>query len=210
LHRVPLDITAPLSDSTPRFPGDPAIRITPVRSLERGDPYRLSALALGSHSGTHLDAPSHFVPDGVTVDRVDLDLLNGSARVVSIPPTVRAIGPGEVARLPVGTRRVLFASSNSERWARGEGFFEDFVAVTPEGADALVARGVGLVGVDGLSVESDPTQHFPVHHRLLGAGIWILEGLRLAGVPEGEYPLACLPLRLVGADGSPCRAVLWR
>jgi arylformamidase len=181
-----------------------------VRSIERGDPYRLSALALGSHSGTHLDAPSHFLADGLPVDRADLALLNGPVWVETLSEDVVAIGPPEVDAVPAGTRRVLFASSNSPRFARGESFFPDFVAVTAAGADALVAKGVGLVGVDGLSVESDPTQHFPVHHRLLGAGVWIVEGLRLAGIPGGSYELTCLPLPLTGVDGSPCRAVLWR
>lgn len=209
MGRTPIDITAPLSDDTPVFPGDPTIRITPVRSLERGDPYRLSAIAMGSHSGTHLDAPSHFLPGGPPVDQADLTLLNGRVLVVRIAQEIRQIGALEVSGIPAGTRRVLFATANSDRWAREERFFPDYVALTPEGADALVGKGVGLVGVDAPSVERDASMQFPVHHRLLGAGIWILEGVRLQGVAGGTHELGCLPLRLVGVDGSPCRAVLW-
>ncbi|HTT26586.1 MAG TPA: cyclase family protein [Thermoplasmata archaeon] len=210
MPRTPLDISAPLGADTPSYPGDPPPRITVVRSLERGDPYRMSALSLGSHSGTHLDAPSHFLPAGRSVDTVDLTLLNGPVRVVAVEPARPGIGAAEAAEVPAGTRRVLFRTRNSDRWAAGEPFFPDYVAVDPAAAEILVARGVGLVGVDGLSVESDPTQQFPVHHRLLGAGVWILEGLRLSGVAPGEYDLGCLPLRLVGVDASPCRVVLWR
>ena len=205
----PIDITAPLGASTPRFPGDPEIRVTTVRSLERGDPYRLCALSMGSHSGTHVDAPSHFIPDGDPVDAADLGLLCGPAVVAQLPEGARSIGRAEVEALPEGTRRVLFRTANSARWAGGSGFFPEYVSVDRAGAEALVARGIGLVGVDGPSVETDPTLKFPVHHRLLGSGTWIIEAVRLDGVAPGRYELTCLPLRLTGADGAPCRAVLW-
>ena len=204
-----VDLSFPLSGATPVFPGDPPVAVSVVRSIDRGDPYRLSRLQLGSHAGTHLDAPSHFLRDGVPVDQVDLALLNGPAEVLEIPDGSAAIGVGALASLPPGTTRVLFRTSNSRRWAKASTFFPDFVAVAPEAADALVDRGVRLVGVDGLSVENDPGGTFPVHHRLLAAGTWILEGLRLDGVPPGVHELRCLPLRLAGLDGSPCRAVLW-
>jgi arylformamidase len=206
---APRDLTMLLDETTPRFPGDPGVEIRRVRSLERGDPYRLSALAFGSHAGTHLDAPSHFLAQGATVDTVDLGLLNGPAWVIALPPSVGPIGARELAGVPDGTERLLLRTRNSSAWARGEGFRDDYAALTPEGADRLVERGLRLVGVDGLSVESDPTLRFPVHHRLLAAGCWILEGLMLDGVPEGAHELRCLPLRLRGVDGSPCRAVLW-
>jgi len=205
----PVDLTAPLGSSTPTFPGDPPIRVLAVRSLARGDPYALSTLALGSHSGTHLDAPSHFVPGGAAVDTADLELLNGPALVLEVPEGARAIGASELPAWPSGTLRVLFRTRNSARFAAGEGFFDDFVALTDAAAAVLLERGVRLVGVDGLSVERDPSRSFPVHHRLLGGGAWILEGLRLADARAGVHELRCLPLRLTGADGSPCRAALW-
>src|SRR5579862_7465774 len=152
-----LDLSIPLGATTPTFPGDPAIRVSRVRSLDRGDPYCLSSIAMGSHSGTHLDAPAHFIAGGATVDTADLELLNGPALVVAVPASATAIGPAEVAGIPPGTLRVLFRTRNSERWAAGEAFFDDFVGVDDGGAAALLARGVRLVGVDGLSVEHDPT-----------------------------------------------------
>ena len=206
---MPLDLSFPLGPRTPTFPGDPPIRVVPVRTLENGDPYRLSTVAMGSHSGTHLDAPSHFVAGGVPVDRVDLALLNGPVVVVEVPGDAAAVGRSDVERLPAGTVRALFRSRNSARWAAGSGFFADYVALSPDAAEAAVERGIRLVGVDALSVENDPTQRFPVHHRLLGAGCWILEGLRLAEAAPGPHRLGCLPLRLEGADGAPCRVVLW-
>jgi arylformamidase len=205
----PLDITAPLGDATPHFPGDPEVRVTPVKALERGDPYRLCSLAMGSHAGTHLDAPSHFLRDGATVETADLTLLNGPTWIVDVPHGTRSIGRTSVADVPGGMQRVLFRTSNSPRWVRGEPFFPDFVAVDPGGAAELLRRGVRLVGVDGLSVESDTTGQFPVHHALLAGGCWIVEGLRLAAARPGPAELRCLPLPLVGADGAPCRAVLW-
>ena len=204
-----IDLSFPLSSACPTFPGDPAIRVRPVRTLERGDAYRLSTLALGSHSGTHLDAPSHFVAGGASVDQVDLELLNGEAHVVQVAEEARSVGRTELKGVPAGALRVLFRTANSRRFASGSGFFADYVGLEPEAAERLLELGVRLVGVDGLSVENDPSQRFPVHHRLLGAGCWILEGLRLDGVAPGTHRIGCLPLRLEGADGSPCRAVLW-
>ncbi len=205
----PRDVTLPLDAGTPRFPGDPPIDIRRVRSLERGDPYCLSALLMGSHSGTHLDAPAHFLPAGTTVDHVDLAALNGPAYVVVDDRPEGPIDPATLRRAPEGTARLLVRTRNSTGWARGEGFGPNFAAITPAGAETALRLGVRLLGVDGLSVENDPARQFPVHHRLLSAGCWILEGLALDGVPEGPHELRCLPLRLTGADGAPCRAALW-
>jgi arylformamidase len=203
------DLTFPLDRGTPTFPGDPPIRVQPVRTLERGDPYRLSTVSLGSHSGTHLDAPSHFVPGGPTLDAVDLELLNGPVWVVALPEDRTSVAPEDLAAVPPGATRVLVRTGNSRRWAEGSGFFEPFVALEPPAAQAALRQGVRLLGVDGLSVESDPTRRFPVHHALLSGGCWILEGLRLSGVTGGAHRLGCLPIRLAGSDGAPCRAVLW-
>lgn len=205
----PLDISLPLSEATPRFPGDPGVRVAAVRSFERGDPYRLSALSLGSHAGTHLDAPSHFLPDGATVETVELGLLNGPAFVLRVAPEGRAVTAAALRTVPDGTRRLLLRTPNSERWTPGAPFFDDFAALTEDAAEELVRRGVGLVGIDGLTVELDLSGSFPVHRRLLGAGTWILEGLVLRQAAEGPHELRCLPLPLTGVDGAPCRAVLW-
>ncbi len=203
-----IDISMPLFPGMPSFPGDPEFRSTPLRSIEAGDPYRLSELSFGSHAGTHVDPPVHFIPGGPTVDELDLDILNGPCRVVQVDASATSVGSEEVARVPAGTTRVLFRTSNSERWASSLSFFPDCVGLTPAAARGLVERGVQLVGIDALSVENDPSGEFPVHRALLRRGTLILEGLLLATAPAGEYELECLPLRLQAGDGGPARAAL--
>ena len=203
-----IDISMPLFSGMPSFPGDPAFGSTRLRSLARGDPYNLSGLSFGSHAGTHLDPPVHFVPGGATTDELDLEVLNGPCRVVEVDPLAVSVGADDVARIPAGTVRVLFRTANSSRWASSLTFFSDYVGLTPAAADALIERKVGLVGIDALSIENDPSGTFPVHRRLLGEGALILEGILLAAAPAGEYSLECLPLRLRGGDGGPARATL--
>lgn len=202
------DISMPLYEGMPVFPGDRPFATRPISAVDRGDPYSLSELTFGSHAGTHVDPPAHFVPGGATVDELDLSLLNGPCRVVGVPDDAPAIGPNDVARVPAGTVRVLFRTRNSARWARALSFFPDYVALSEAGARSLFAAGVRLVGVDSLSVESDPGQQYPVHHFWLGAGALIVEGLLLDDVPPGEYELECLPLKIRGGDGGPARATL--
>jgi arylformamidase len=203
-----IDISMPLRVGMAAFPGDPAFGSTPTHSLVAGDAYNVSALAFGSHAGTHVDPPRHFFPNGATVDQLDLGILNGPCVVVEVDPTRTEVGAREVGAVPVGSERVLFRTSNSERWRRRPEFFGDYVALTPPAADTLLGRGVRLVGIDALSVESDPTGQFPVHHALLGEGTLILEGLLLSEAPPGPYELECLPLRLENGDGGPARALL--
>ena len=203
-----LDISTPLFAGTARFPGDLAVRVVRTRSIDGGDPYNLSRVTLSSHSGTHIDPPLHFLDGAAPVDRIDLDVLLGACDVVEIPPDRRTIDSGSLSEVPPGCERVLFRTRNSDRWAVAESYFPDYVALTPDAADALVRKGVRLVGIDALSVEADRGDGYPVHHRLLTAGVLILEGVRLAAVAGGRYDLLCLPLRLRGGDGGPARAVL--
>ncbi|EQD67192.1 putative cyclase [mine drainage metagenome] len=203
-----VDISMPLYPGMAAFPGDPEFRSVPSHSIARGDAYNVSALAFGSHAGTHLDPPRHFLPDGATTDALDLAAFNGPCEVVDVDPTRAEVGPDDVRRAAPDAERVLFRTANSARWAASGAFFNDYVGLTPAAADAAVARRFRLVGIDALSVERDPTGTFPVHHRLLGRGTLILEGLRLAEAPPGRYELVCLPLRIEGGDGGPSRAVL--
>ncbi|MCI4349406.1 MAG: cyclase family protein [Thermoplasmata archaeon] len=203
-----IDISMPIRPDMAVFRGDPEVRVRAVHSLERGDPYNLSLLTMGSHTGTHLDPPAHFVAGGRTVDQLDLELLNGPCQVVRVPDSAPVVGVSDVARIPPGTERVLFRTSNSARWASDDRFFSHYVALAPDAVPALVDSGIRLVGIDALSIERDLTGTFPVHRALLGKGIVILEGTRLAEVPEGPYELECLPLRIVQGDGAPARAVL--
>ena len=203
-----IDISWSLYAGMPSFPGDPPFVREPVRSIARGDPYNLSAIRLGTHAGTHVDPPIHFVAGGATIDRVDLDQLNGPCRVVDVPASATSVGPAEVGALPPGTERVLFRTSNSPKWQRRPEYFPEYVAVAPTAAHPLLARGVRVVGIDSLSIERDSTGTFPVHHALLGGGALIVEGLLLAEAPAGNYELECFPLKLRDGDGGPARAAL--
>ena len=203
-----IDVSMPLYEGMPGFPGDPPLALRPVHRIDRGDAYNLSRIELGTHAGTHVDPPVHFVAGANPIDRVDLDILNGPCRVVAVPGSCSVVSAAEAEAVPPGTARVLFRTSNSERWATRLEFFEDYVGLDLAAAEVLVRRGVRLVGIDSLSVERDPTGRFPVHHTLLGHGVLILEGLLLAHTPPGEYDLACLPLRIRAGDGGPARVTL--
>jgi arylformamidase len=203
------DISLPISKSIVVWPGDPPVRITQPLHLDRGDEATVSHLDMGAHTGTHVDAPAHFIRGGSGVDVLDLNVLVGPALVVHALE-VDALSAEVLAALPIppGTERVLFRTRNSELWARGEREFqEDFVAITGDGARWLIERGIRLVGIDYLSVApfDDVT---PTHQALLWAGIVPLEGLNLSNVDPGTYQLACLPLKIAGADGAPARAIL--
>lgn len=199
----------PLFDGMPAFPGDPPFRSQAVTRVVDGGPYNLSSLTLGSHAGTHVDPPSHFLAGGASVDRLDLSILNGPCRVVAIEPAGREVTASALRAVPPGTTRVLLRTPNSARWARRLEFFGDFVGLSLDGARRLAETGVRLVGIDALSIETDGSGSFPVHRELLGRGVTILEGLLLDGAPEGAYTLACLPLAVRDGDGGPARAVLW-
>jgi arylformamidase len=164
---------------------------------------------MGAHTGTHVDAPAHFVPGGSGVDLLDLEALVGPALVVhALEADALTADLLAGLEIPPHTERLLVRTRNSDRWARPElGFDEDFVGVTQDGAHWLVARGVRLVGVDHLSVGpfADPV---PTHHVLLRAGVVVVEGLDLSEIAPGVYQFVCLPLRVVGADGAPARAIL--
>lgn len=203
------DISLPISASLPVWPGDPPVHITYSSHLKKGDVATVSRIEFGSHTGTHVDAPAHFLAGGAGVDRLDLDLLVGPALVVHVlEADVLSADLLESLEIPLGTRRVLFRTRNSEQWARhSDKFDKDFVAITEDGARWLVARGVRLVGVDYLSV-APFRETAPTHQILLGADMIAVEGLDLGQVAPGRYQLVCLPLKLVGGDGAPARAIL--
>lgn len=203
------DISLPISESLVVWPGDPPIRITQPSHLDRGDVATVSRLDMGAHVGTHVDAPAHFIQGGAGVDGLDLDLLVGPALVVHAPQ-IDALSAEVLAGLsiPPGTERLLFRTRNSESWGRGgEGFRENYVGVTEDGARWLIDRGVRLVGMDYLSV-APYDELVPPHRALLGASLIVVEGLDLRGIAPGEYQFICLPLKVVGGDGAPARAIL--
>ncbi len=204
-----IDISLPIHSGMVVYEGDPAVSVTPRLEIARGDTANVSLISLGSHTGTHLDAPAHFIEGGATVETLPLETLVGQALVAEIAAN-RLIGRGDLERLPLdGHRRLLLKTPNSSLWSRG-GFHRDFVALDVEGARYLTERGLRLVGIDYLSIEAFHAPGHPVHRHLLGAGVVILEGLNLARVEPGVYELICLPLPVKGIDGAPCRAVLRR
>jgi arylformamidase len=202
------DISLTLRQRMPVYPGEPPPLLEPTSQMERGEPYNLSRLTIGTHTGTHIDAPRHFLPSGTSVDQIPVDLLVGPALVVQMAVEQEiAAADLEASAIPPGTERLLFKTRNS-RLLDDDDFRRDFVYVTLDAARWLVERGVRLVAIDYLSVERMDAQPNIVHQTLLRAGVVIVEGADLRQVAPGPYLLACLPLKIEGADGSPVRAVL--
>jgi arylformamidase len=182
--------------------------------MDRGDPSNVSRLKIGSHTGTHVDAPYHFVQRGMTVDRLPLDLLMGPAFIVEVDGLEgNRIDVYDLARIhfPRGTKRLLIKTTNSHFWEdRLTEFERDFIHLTPKAAEWLVKRGIQLLGVDYLSVEAYSDRDFRVHQALLEAGVVIVEGLNLSRVPPGQCQLVCLPLKVQDSDAAPARVLVIR
>jgi len=208
------DATVPISELMPVWPGDPRIRIEQVSSIARGDEFNTSRLNLSSHTGTHVDAPYHFVRRGLTVDKLPLDLLMGPAVVAEMDGLEgNTIQVYDLARLqfPKDTTRLLLKTSNSYFWEdRLSEFERDFVHLGSHTAEWIVKRGIRLIGVDYLSVEAFGARQHWVHRTLLAAGVVIIEGLNLSRVPAGRCRVVCLPLKIEGGDGAPARVLVIR
>jgi len=207
------DISVPVAPGlTPTYPGDPGIEVGSWAAIARGDAANVSVLNFGAHTGTHIDAPAHFIEGAGGVTTLPLDALVGRARVVEIHGDARAVEAGHVGEEAVGgATRVLLKTRNSGFWKTSNGRFrEDFTFITPAAAHALVAQGVRLVGFDYLSVEEFGSNKFETHHVLLNAGVVIVEGLDLSAIAPGVYELFCLPLKIAAGsgDGAPARAIL--
>lgn len=204
------DVSVGLIDGGVVYPGNPEIRITAHQAIARGDGANVSALAFGSHTGTHVDAPRHFVEGGQPVDEIPLERFIGPAVLLAFPDDLMAVDVGHLRaaeRELNGHRRVLLRTRNSALLARRE-FVRDYTYLTPDAAAYLVDCGVDLVGVDYFSVEQFRSGHHRTHHTLLEAGVVIVEGLALLEPSPGVYDFYCLPLKLTGLDGAPARAVL--
>jgi arylformamidase len=203
-----VDVSVPLHDAMPHWPGNPDVRVGRHQAMERGDLSNVSALSLGAHTGTHVDAPLHFFVDGVGIEAMEPSATIGRARVIEIRDP-EAVRPSELeaARITSG-ERILFKTRNSSYVWASDTFVQDFVGLSVEAARYLVDAGARTVGVDYLSVAAYGGDAAGVHRALLGAGVWIIEGLDLSVVSAGHYELICLPLRIVGSEGAPARAVL--
>ncbi|MFC1964662.1 cyclase family protein [Chloroflexota bacterium] len=203
-----IDISVPLRDAMVHWPSDPPVGIKRVEDIEKGDTANMSVISMGAHSGTHVDAPVHFIKEGKGVDNIPLDTVVGRARLIEIRDP-ESIKPEELARHRIRRgERILFRTENSSHVWEKDKFVEDFVFISDAAADFLVDRGVRLIGIDYLSVGSFKHGGSYVHKTLLSGGIWIIEGLNLSNLTPGKYDLICLPLRIVAGDGAPARAIL--
>lgn len=206
-----IDISVALSADLPIWPGDPPIRLEPAQSISAGDEVNVSKLSLSTHTGTHVDPPLHVQRDGASVDELPLDALIGPCWVCDLTSIDRPVNASDLAAagIPSGAKRLLLKTRNSRLWdVQPTPFVEDFVALTPDAARWIVDRRIRLVGIDYLSIEPFSGFDGETHRILLGAGVIALEGLDLRSVAPGGYTLLCLPLKIAGGDGAPCRALL--
>lgn len=204
------DITLTITPNFPVWPGDEAICLERVMRLEDGDIANVTIIKASAHAGTHVDAPCHFIDGEMSVEQISLDCLIGPAQVLEIPDEIDLITAEVLHSSGINTdsRRILLKTKNSDYWKESKNEFQkDYVAVSPDGAEFLVKRGIKLLGIDYLSVAPFEDQ-IATHEILLSAGVVILEGANLSGVPAGHYQLICLPLKLAGSDGAPARVVL--
>ncbi len=202
------DVSVSLRDGMPHWPGDPECRIARVNKMEDGAVCNLTHLSMSAHTGTHMDAPRHFVADGITMEQMPLEPVVGRCKVIEFDVEDQITADDlKAVKLAYG-QRVLFKTRNSTRsWAMSE-FDKDFISIRADAAQYLVDQKVMAVGVDYLSIGGFEKDGVETHQIMLGAGIWVIEGLNLADTKPGYYDMICLPLKIEGADGAPCRVVL--
>jgi len=206
------DISVPIRKEMPVWPGDPKVVIERISKIEEGANANVSRLDAGCHTGTHVDAPFHFLPGAPTIESLPLDSLIGPAQVVRIPDDISIISREIVLSCGIqsGAERVLFKTYNSAFWSKYKSQFRtEFAGIDESGAQELVAMDVKLVGMDYLSV-SPFRKSRPTHEVFLKSSVVLLERLDLSDVDPGSYQLVCLPLKIEGSDGAPARAVLTR
>jgi arylformamidase len=204
------DITLTITPEIPVWPGDMHVWLDRVKKIENGEEDNLSKIKMGVHTGTHMDAPYHFVPDGKRIDEIPLETFIGDCQVIQVDDSVDLITAKEIneARIDPSITRVLIKTRNSVEWLKPHLVFKkDFVGISVDGASVLVEKGIKLVGLDYLSV-APFNQGKPVHDIFLQAGLVLLEGVDLSRVNPGRYQLISLPLKLGATEGAPVRAVL--
>jgi arylformamidase len=206
-----IDVSLTIGPDMLVWPGDPSVEVVPRKQIAAGDPANVSELRMGTHTGTHVDPPNHFIDGAGGIDSVPLEILVGDAIVADARHLDRPIEVADMEKLgiPEGAQRVLLRTANSELWRQDRVMFPPtYACLTAESARWVVDRGIKLIGVDFLSVEQKGAEGHPTHHTLLENGVVIIEGLNLGDVEPGEYTLMCLPMRIKDGDGGPARAVL--
>ena len=203
------DISLPISGKLPFWPGDPQVVLKMTSSIAGGDQCNITKIQMGVHTGTHIDAPYHFLRDGSTIDAIPVETFIGTCLVVEIDSEV-LIEKKDLQKCNItGYSRILIKTRNSEMWANSISSFEkNFVALAIDAAQYLTEINTILIGIDYLSIESFHSEDSSVHKLLLRNNIAILEGLNLSGVKAGIYGLICLPLKLQGCEGAPARVLL--
>jgi arylformamidase len=203
-----IDVSVPVKSGMAHWPGDIDVSVERVSSMAAGEQCNLSRLEMSAHTGTHMDAPLHFVDGGVSIDQMPLDATIGVARVIEIAVT-KAIGSAELEPFAIEAgERLIIKTANSGRCWETDEFIKDFVYISEDGAKYLVERKVRCVGVDYLSLAGLYNDKAETQVALHRAGVWIINVLDLRGISPGLYDLICLPLKLLGADGAPARAIL--
>jgi arylformamidase len=199
------DVTLPIADGMIVYPGDRPVVYRRTHTIAR-DGVNLREIECGTHLGTHIDAPAHFIEGGATLDAIPLDVMLGEVEVVETDAPM--IDRAALEKVHIDDWRAVFFKTRNQSLSKLDRFSEEYVSLTADAAKFLVAKGTRLVGIDYRSIECFETHHYPVHKILLGSGAFIVEGLCLNDVPTGRYRLHCLPMRLQEGDGGPVRAIL--
>jgi len=197
-------------DTTPVYPGNAPPKFTVLQSFDKGNGLTLSMVEMGNHTGTHIDAPLHFVKGGATIDEIPASKMIGPALVIEVSPTAKIVDAAELNRHAWhGATRILFKTRSSyDNFFGDKDFHKDFVGVAPDAAQLMADAGVQLVGIDYLSAEQFGAAAPLTHRTLLGKGVVIVEGMDLRSIKGGRYDLIVLPIRLKGLEAAPARALL--
>jgi arylformamidase len=209
LKRI-IDITVEISENMVVWEGDPGVKIRQLLKMKNGDPYNLTRIDLGVHNGSHVDAPLHFINEGMSIDHFPLSQMVGPVQVIEIHESVDLITADVLinAGIHSETKRLLIKTKNSNFWKRSDAIFQkDYCGVTSDGAQFLANLDLQLVGIDYLSISPLCDLEEP-HRILMRKGMIILETVNLTAVDPGFYDLYCLPLKLVGCEGAPARVIL--
>jgi len=206
------DISVSLRPGLAVWPGDPSLELPKIGTISGGGTANITRILASAHTGTHMDAPVHFIDGATGIDQFSLDALVGTVYVLDLTHLDHHIGPADLesSGLPAGAERVLFKTTNSVIWEDGTEFRRDYIALAPAGAQWLVDRGIKLVGIDYLSIEEFEPARPDTHYTLLGKRVVIVEGVDLRGIEPGEYTIFALPIKIKDADGAPARVLLGR
>lgn len=204
-----IDVSVPVASGMAHWPDNPPVEVERTLDMAHGDAANVSRLSFGAHTGTHMDAPVHFVPGACSIDKMPFDATIGPARVIAIRDKVKVTVKELSAHRIKKGERILLRTRNSPRAWKSKAFVEDFVYLATDTAEWIAERGVRTIGVDYLSVGGFQAGNgVAVHRALLEAGVWIIEGLDLSKVAPGPCDLVCLPIKVLGGDGAPARAIV--